>query len=90
MTSFKQFTFFQNLRGAFYKFDDDHNGVLTKSNFRRMLDMFMCYLTDDEFEKLCQRLGIDRSSRLSYLDFLKKFEIRDAPDSHKWLNSDHR
>ena len=80
----------QNLRGAFYKFDDDHNGLLTRKNFRRMMDSFMCNLSDAEFERFCQKLGIDKQSKISYRDFLDAFEVRDTTDGHKWLNSDHR
>ncbi|XP_069133814.1 EF-hand calcium-binding domain-containing protein 6-like isoform X1 [Argopecten irradians] len=81
---------FANLRAAFYKFDDDHNGILTKSNFRRLLDSFMCIMSDDEYEVLCKRMGIDSKSRITYEDFLRRFEIRDTADGHKWLNSVHR
>ncbi|XP_023929939.1 EF-hand calcium-binding domain-containing protein 6 [Lingula anatina] len=81
---------FADLRGAFYKFDDDHNGLLTKANFRRLLDAFMFIMPDKEFERLCQRLGFTKQTKLSYRDFLDAFEIRDTPEGHKWLNSDHR
>ncbi|KAK6168917.1 hypothetical protein SNE40_020073 [Patella caerulea] len=81
---------FTDLRSAFYKFDDDHNGILTKKNFRRMLDSFMIITSDEEFEKLCQRLGIDKQSKISYQEFLDCFEIRDTQDGHKWLTSVHR
>jgi hypothetical protein len=47
----------QNLRAAFYKFDDDHNGLINKENFRRILDSFMCIMSDNEFEILCKKLG---------------------------------
>ncbi|OWF48504.1 EF-hand calcium-binding domain-containing protein 6 [Mizuhopecten yessoensis] len=81
---------FANLRAAFYKFDDDHNGILTKSNFRRLLDSFMCIMSDNEYEVLCKRMGIDTKSRITYEDFLRRFEIRDTAEGHKWLNSVHR
>ena len=45
----------QDLRGAFYKFDEHHTGRLNRSSFRRMLDAFMCFVNDDEFDKLCCR-----------------------------------
>ena len=48
----------QDLRGAFYKFDEGHTGFLTESSFRRMLDSFMCDTTDEEFDKLCKVLGL--------------------------------
>jgi Ca2+-binding EF-hand superfamily protein len=80
----------QNLRGAFYKFDDDHNGLVTKKNFRRMLNSFMIIMTDDEFEKLCQKLGVDKSSKIGYLDFLNAFETRETVDGHKLWKSSHK
>ncbi len=81
---------FQDLRGAFYKFDDDHNGILTKKNFRRMMDSFMFVLSDEEFENLCNILGITKKSQITYQDFLEAFEVRDTAEGHKWLNSTHR
>lgn len=80
----------QNLRGAFYKFDDLHQGRLNKSSFRRMLDAFMINMNDEEYEKLCLKLGIVKGCRISYLEFLDRFEQRDTAEGHKWLNSVHR
>ncbi|XP_070189620.1 EF-hand calcium-binding domain-containing protein 6-like [Littorina saxatilis] len=81
---------FANLRGAFYKFDDNHSGCLTKKNFRRMLDSFMIVMSDEEYEKMCERHGITKSTRISYREFLERFEVRDTAEGHKWLNSVHR
>ncbi|XP_046566155.1 EF-hand calcium-binding domain-containing protein 6-like [Haliotis rubra] len=80
---------FADLRGAFYKFDDNHTGSLRKNNFRRMLDAFMLVMTDEEFEKLCSRMGISKDSRITYQEFLDRFEVRDTIDGHQWLNSVH-
>ena len=55
-----------------------------------MLDSFMCGHTEQEFEALCTKLGLTNKSRISYKDFLKKFEILDTTEGHKWLCSDHR
>ena len=78
------------MRGAFYKFDDDHSGFLTKKNFRRMLDAFMFFISDTEFERLCQHMGVQKNSRISYQDFLNCFEVRDTVEGHKWLKSTHK
>ena len=45
----------QDLRGAFYKFDEHHSGRLDRASFRRMLDAFMCFVNDTEFNRLCSR-----------------------------------
>ena len=55
-----------------------------------MLDSFMCIMPDKEYEDLCQRLGITKSTKISYTDFLRRFEVLDGPEGHKWLNSVHR
>ncbi|XP_052809717.1 EF-hand calcium-binding domain-containing protein 6-like isoform X2 [Mya arenaria] len=81
---------FANLRGAFYKFDDNHTGQLTKESFRRLLDSFMCFMTDEQFEEFCKRHGIMKKTRITYSEFLDRFEVRDSVDGHKWLNSVHR
>ena len=90
MQSFLCPCFFQNLRSAFYKFDEKHTGQLTKDSFRRLLDSFMCIMTDEQFEELCNKHGITKHTRITYPDFLDRFEIRDKPEGHKWLNSVHR
>ncbi|KAH9512262.1 hypothetical protein Btru_041326 [Bulinus truncatus] len=81
---------FTNLREAFYKFDDLNKGSLDRKSFRHMLDSFMILTTNDTYEKLCDKLGISKGARISYLEFLERFEIRDLPEGHKWLNSVHR
>jgi Ca2+-binding EF-hand superfamily protein len=81
---------FEDLREAFYKFDDDHNGILTKRNFRCMLDTFMLIMTDEEFEKFCQQMGINNTSRITYEDFLNVFQLRETKNGHTWLTSVHR
>ncbi|VDI45640.1 Hypothetical predicted protein [Mytilus galloprovincialis] len=81
---------FANLRAAFYKFDDDHNGLINKRNFRRILDSFMCIMSESEFEILCKKLGISKNTKISYEEFLQRFEVRDTAEGHKWLNSVHR
>jgi len=35
----------QSVRNAFFKVDDDHDGILTMHEFRRMLDSFMFIIT---------------------------------------------
>ncbi|XP_076811807.1 EF-hand calcium-binding domain-containing protein 6-like [Clavelina lepadiformis] len=81
---------FGSVRSAFYKVDDDHDGVLTMEEFRRLLDSFMFIITDQTFQQLLTMLGLTRKSSLSYHDFLRKFEVVDKEEGHPWLNSEHR
>lgn len=37
--------YIQSVRSAFYKVDDDHDGILTMNEFRRLLDSFMFIIT---------------------------------------------
>ena len=84
------FLILQNLREAFYKFDENHTGNLTRESFRRLLDSFMCFMTDEQFAEFCQKHGISKHARISYPEFLHRFEVRDTVEGHKWLNSVHR
>ncbi|PAA51914.1 hypothetical protein BOX15_Mlig003760g1 [Macrostomum lignano] len=82
---------FTTLREAFHKMDSDGRGYLTKQDFRRLLDQLMCLTNDAEFNKLCNKLGIDDDCKLSYRDFLGKFQEKDdLATGHKWLVSNHR
>lgn len=81
----------QDLRSAFEKFDPERKGYLTRDAFRKLLESFMCVSNEAEFAKVCESFGLtSAASRLSYKDFLDRFEIRDRPDGHKWLTSNHR
>ena len=85
------FSSLQDLREAFHKIDFDRNGVVTRAEFRRILDSLMFFLTDEEFDKLMTRLGVKRGGRLNYIDFLKQFEHTEKiEEGHRWLYSNHR
>uniref|UniRef100_F6TMY0 EF-hand domain-containing protein n=1 Tax=Ciona intestinalis TaxID=7719 RepID=F6TMY0_CIOIN len=75
---------FGSVRSAFYKVDDDHDGNLTMTEFRRLFDSFMFIITDQTFHELLRMLGLTKRSSLSYHDFLNKEE------GHPWLKSEHR
>ncbi|XP_072165535.1 EF-hand calcium-binding domain-containing protein 6-like isoform X2 [Diadema setosum] len=81
---------FGDLRSAFYKMDDDHDGAVRRQDFQRLIDKLMFITTDEEFNKLMSELGITKNTRLNYQEFLDLFEVRDSEEGHKWLNSDHR
>ena len=36
------------------------------------------------------RLGLGKSTKISYKDFLAKFETGETKEAHKWLNSVHK
>uniref|UniRef100_UPI00089DAA5E EF-hand calcium-binding domain-containing protein 6-like n=1 Tax=Ciona intestinalis TaxID=7719 RepID=UPI00089DAA5E len=81
---------FGSVRSAFYKVDDDHDGNLTMTEFRRLFDSFMFIITDQTFHELLRMLGLTKRSSLSYHDFLNKFEVVDKEEGHPWLKSEHR
>ncbi|XP_063969764.1 EF-hand calcium-binding domain-containing protein 6-like isoform X1 [Lytechinus pictus] len=81
---------FGDLRSTFYKLDDDHDGIVRRQDFQRLVDQLMFISTEDEFIKLMSALGISKKTRLNYQEFLDLFEVRDSPEGHKWLDSDHR
>ncbi|PFX18293.1 EF-hand calcium-binding domain-containing protein 6 [Stylophora pistillata] len=81
---------FQDLRAAFQKIDYDRNGLITRPEFRRILDSFMFLLSDEEFDKLMSNLGIQKGAKLNYREFLKRFEhVETVEGGHPWLYSNH-
>lgn len=81
----------QDLRSAFQKIDYDRNGLITRPEFRRILDSFMFLLSDEEFDKLMLNLGIQKGAKLNYREFLKRFEhVETVEEGHPWLYSTHR
>jgi hypothetical protein len=84
------FFLWQNLRDVFQKFDSNGDGILTKKNFRHLLDSLMLIITDEEFEKFCLEMGIDSRSKITYGDFLNVFQLRETKEGHAWLTSTHR
>ncbi|XP_077999888.1 EF-hand calcium-binding domain-containing protein 6-like isoform X2 [Glandiceps talaboti] len=81
---------FSDLRSTFYKLDDDHNGLISRDDFRRLLDSFMFNMTDEEFTKLMAKMGMGRRTKINYKEFLDKFQSLDTEEGHPWLNSMHR
>ena len=44
----------------------------------------MIILSKEQFDILCNKLGlVDRKSRISYQEFLMRFELQDTPEGHK-------
>ena len=50
----------------------------------------MCIMSDEQFEEFCKKHGITKNSRVSYSEFLERFEVRDTVEGHKWLKSVHK
>ena len=49
-----------------------------------MLDSFMIIMSDEQFNILCSSLGLtDKKKKISYQDFLARFQIQDTPEGHK-------
>ena len=80
----------KDLRSTFYKLDDDHDGIVRRQDFQRLVDQLMFISTEEEFNKLMAALSISKKTRLNYQEFLDLFEVRDSAEGHKWLDSDHR
>ncbi|XP_028408457.1 EF-hand calcium-binding domain-containing protein 6-like isoform X2 [Dendronephthya gigantea] len=76
---------FSGLREAFYKFDDNHDGQVTRGEFRRVLKLFMITMTDSEFDRLLNKIQFGPDETLNYRDFLKRFEKAEKVESHGWL-----
>ncbi len=45
----------------------------------------MITMTDDEFDRLMNKLEFGKDGTLNYRDFLKKFEKHESIEGHGWL-----
>jgi len=44
----------------------------------------MIILSDEAFVELCHRFGLgNQKTKISYQDFLQRFEVKDTPEGHK-------
>lgn len=51
----------------------------------------MLITNDEEFDRLCKRLDLTERTRLSYSEFLERFQLQEnLTQGHKWLQSEHR
>ncbi|XP_063784992.1 EF-hand calcium-binding domain-containing protein 6 isoform X2 [Pseudophryne corroboree] len=75
---------------AFYKIDSNRDGIVTMHDFRHLLDSFMFFITQKEYERLLSLLGLDLMSTLNYIDFLSLVQRQEKADCPPWLNSSYR
>ncbi|XP_035663860.1 EF-hand calcium-binding domain-containing protein 6-like [Branchiostoma floridae] len=80
---------FNDLQETFLKMDETKSQSITRNDFRKLLDSFMFIMTDEEFNRLMARLQIGKKSKMTFQDFLAKFQETEGPESHPWLNSTH-
>ncbi|XP_068134278.1 EF-hand calcium-binding domain-containing protein 6 isoform X2 [Hyperolius riggenbachi] len=75
---------------AFYKMDSNRDGILSMHDFRRLLDSFMFFITQKEYERLLGLLGLSLTSTLNYTEFLDLLRKQEKEDFPPWLSSSHR
>ncbi|XP_069484235.1 EF-hand calcium-binding domain-containing protein 6 isoform X2 [Ambystoma mexicanum] len=74
------YTIFQNT-------DSNHDGILTMHDLRRLLEGLLLIITEKEYLRLLDLLGLDMSSSLSYRDFLELFQSQEKKREDGRLNS---
>ncbi|XP_078529993.1 EF-hand calcium-binding domain-containing protein 6 isoform X2 [Lissotriton helveticus] len=60
----------------FRKADSNGDGIVTMHDLRRLLESFVLVITEKEFLRLLEMLGLDMGSTLSYKDFLELFQLQ--------------
>ncbi|XP_075712106.1 EF-hand calcium-binding domain-containing protein 6 isoform X2 [Rhinoderma darwinii] len=75
---------------AFYKIDSNRDGLITMHDFRRLLESFMFIITQKEYERLLNLLGLNLMSTLNYTEFLDLLRRQEKEDCPPWLNSFYR
>ncbi|XP_053575675.1 EF-hand calcium-binding domain-containing protein 6 [Bombina bombina] len=78
---------YEDTYSAFYKIDSNRDGLVTMSDFRRLLESFMFIIKQSEFERLLSLLGLSINSTLNYMDFLHLLQKQEKAECPPWLNS---
>ncbi|XP_062522286.1 EF-hand calcium-binding domain-containing protein 6-like [Corticium candelabrum] len=75
---------------AFQSFDYDHNGFVSRQEFKRVVESFCLQVSDDQLDELISKIDLNKDGQLSYLEFLRHFGISESGQGHAWLKSNHR
>lgn len=76
----------QTVRAAFYRLDWDHDGMITRNEFRRIIDQFMIPLSKKNFDVVMRYLGIPPGKMINFNHFVDLFERTDDLETgHPWL-----
>ncbi|XP_051979272.1 EF-hand calcium-binding domain-containing protein 6 isoform X2 [Xyrauchen texanus] len=62
-----------DLKAAFEAFDQEGNKIVTKGEFRRVIEGFLVPLTESQFEGLLTKVKIIENGTIPYMDFLRKY-----------------
>ncbi|XP_056595145.1 EF-hand calcium-binding domain-containing protein 6 [Triplophysa dalaica] len=62
-----------DLKAAFEAFDQEGNKIVTKGEFRRVIEGFLVPLTESQFEGLLAKLEIRANRTIPYMEFLGKY-----------------
>ena len=68
----------KSISSIFGQFDVDGSGDITSDEFKKAMKMISLGLTDNEIDKIMQRVDANNDGYVSYLEFAAKF--RDDPD----------
>ncbi|XP_042191044.1 EF-hand calcium-binding domain-containing protein 6 isoform X2 [Callorhinchus milii] len=68
-----------DLPSVFYKFDSDHDGLITMQDLRAFLDSYMLLLTNKEYRRFLEMIGLAPDALLTYTDFLTVFDVKAKP-----------
>jgi len=76
----------QTIREAFVRLDWDHDGLITRGEFRRIIDQFMIPLSKQNFDAVMRYLGIPPGRMINFNLFVDIFErTDDLKTGHPWL-----
>ncbi|XP_043944428.1 EF-hand calcium-binding domain-containing protein 6 [Protopterus annectens] len=81
---------FGNLYTVFSKMDTNHDGIINMHDFRDLFNVFTLFITEKEFCRLLQLLGLSYNSTLNYKEFLYLFQVQETVEAHPWLQPAYR
>ena len=58
--------FEEEIKEAFRRYDQDGNGVISQSEFKRLISSFDDNISDEDVQDLINRIDIDKDGNISY------------------------
>jgi len=90
----KLFEKFDNVLGAFRKFDSDNDCNVSKSEFKRFLDDVNLPLDDQVFDRVVSDIDKDGSGEVDYQEFMRYFgaciSAEDGEGGVSWERAEHQ
>ncbi|XP_029453350.1 EF-hand calcium-binding domain-containing protein 6 [Rhinatrema bivittatum] len=81
---------FKDSYSLFHKMDSNSDGFVTMYDLQRTVESFKFIITQKEYLRLLEMLGLKMNSTLNYMEFIDLLQMQEPKEAHPWLNSSFR